>query len=957
MPAPGETAEARETSGITSRLILSYVEREGGRKAVDRLLARCDVADQEERLRDENHWFSFERKIALLEAASEILHDPHVARHVGEHAMDFNVGQGVKLSLRALGSPRLVYRNIVRASGKFTLTHRMEAISIDRDHARIRYVDVTGTGYHPFDCQLNVGLLSAVPNIFGQPLARLSHPVCARDGGDTCIYDLRWQGGGTKLRAWLLSLLGAVGVLGGAQLLDPALLPEAAAVVGLGGVEVGRRARRDRRRAWRLLEAKAEAQADVAERLANSLQELVSDLRLGDVLAKVTRNAQSAVGGKEFALLIEDKGVTRCESSSGLPQETVAALERWAKGSERLMDEAILIDDLGDVPGLEALPCHPTMPLGSLCAAPLVYHGRALGVLVALANATRTFLPNDVELLQSYAAQAAIALTNARLYEAQQALASRDPLTGLLNHREFHETIARELERCRRHGGEFSTVLFDLDGFKLINDTDGHAEGDHVLRHTAAALIAACRTSDFAFRIGGDEFALVLPETDARAAAFVASRAAEELTASEPRGAFSYGIAGWPDDGPSKDTLLREADKRLYEMKRNGDATARPHSVARQGEVVVLPARRRERERLAAASRLGARLMSLQDPAEIARVTARDLQEAFGAFLVAILWVDGDGVLVPVAGCGPLVEEMEDAFSWRQHVQSGVMGRVARTGEPALISDTARDPDFIHPDVDTQAGSELAVPIRVGGDIWGVLNIEDVARGAFDTDDLLFADMVATQVGSALHRSSLLEGLEGTFMNTLAMLSDALETKDSYTADHARQVADLTERVGARLGLVGQQLRTLRYGALLHDIGKIGVPSEILNKPGPLTDEEFEQVKQHTVIGERMLRHIPFFESVHPLVRSAHERWDGGGYPDGLEGDDIPMGARIICACDAFHAMTSDRPYRAGTSHEEALRELRRHAGTQFDAAVVDALCDEIQAGGFGEQFVEARSA
>jgi len=349
--------------------------------------------------------------------------------------------------------------------------------------------------------------------------------------------------------------------------------------------------------------------------------------------------------------------------------------------------------------------------------------------------------------------------------------------------------------------------------------------------------------------------------------------------------------------------------------------------------------------------------MSLQDPAEIARVTARELQQAFGCFLVAILWVDGDGVLVPVAGCGPLVDEMEDPYAWRQHVRSGVMGRVARTGEPALISDTALDPDFIHPDVETQAGSELAVPIRVGGDIWGVLNLENVATGAFDTDDLLFADMVAIQVGSALQRSSLLEGLEGTFMNTLAMLSDALETKDSYTADHARQVADLTERVGARLGLVGQQLRTLRYGALLHDIGKIGVPTEILNKPGPLTDDEFERVKEHTVIGERMLRHIPFFESVHPLVRSAHERWDGGGYPDGLEGDEIPLGARIICACDAFHAMTSDRPYRAGTSHEQALLELRRHAGTQFDAAVVEALCAEIQAGGFDAQLVEARTA
>ncbi len=166
------------------------------------------------------------------------------------------------------------------------------------------------------------------------------------------------------------------------------------------------------------------------------------------------------------------------------------------------------------VPALAALPRDRALPLRSLCAAPLVFRGRSLGVLVALANAEGGFLPHDVELLQSYAAQAAIALENARLYEAQQQLASRDPLTGLLNHREFHEAVARELEGCRRHGGSMSVVLLDLDDFKRVNDTSGHAAGDRVLvdgRRRASR--AACRASDQAFRIGGDEFALVLPRT------------------------------------------------------------------------------------------------------------------------------------------------------------------------------------------------------------------------------------------------------------------------------------------------------------------------------------------------------------------------------------------------------------------------------------------------------------
>ncbi len=156
------------------------------------------------------------------------------------------------------------------------------------------------------------------------------------------------------------------------------------------------------------------------------------------------------------------------------------------------------------------------------------------------------------------------------------------------------------------------------------------------------------------------------------------------------------------------------------------------------------------------------------------------------------------------------------------------------------------------------------------------------------------------------------------------------------TRPHAlREVADLAQRAGETLGMAADELRTLRYGALLHDVGKIGIPTEILRKPGPLSDEEFDEVKAHPVIGARMLERIPFFAAVHPLVRSAHERWDGAGYPDGLCGEDIPLGARIICACDALQAMTSDRPYRRAMPCAAALTELRTNAGTQFDPKVV----------------------
>jgi len=286
------------------------------------------------------------------------------------------------------------------------------------------------------------------------------------------------------------------------------------------------------------------------------------------------------------------------------------------------------------------------------------------------------------------------------------------------------------------------------------------------------------------------------------------------------------------------------------------------------------------------------------------------------------------------------VRELEGVEALGLPIGEGIAGRVARTGELTVVHDTERDPHYL-PTESTDSGSELAVPIRVGGAVWGVLNLEQLQTHAFDSDDLVFADLVAAHVGAALDRTRLATELESTFMTTLAALSDALEHKDAYTAAHAREVEDLSDRVGARLGLSGAELRTVRYAALLHDIGKIGIPSEILGKPSKLTDEEFEVIKQHTVIGARMLERIPFFEQVHPLVRSAHERWDGRGYPDGLAASEIPLGARIICACDAFHAMTSDRPYRSALPVTEAIAELNREAGRQFDPAVVDALVAE----------------
>ncbi len=230
------------------------------------------------------------------------------------------------------------------------------------------------------------------------------------------------------------------------------------------------------------------------------------------------------------------------------------------------------------------------------------------------------------------------------------------------------------------------------------------------------------------------------------------------------------------------------------------------------------------------------------------------------------------------------------------------------------------------------------MPLWVGEELWGVINLEELAPAAFGEDDVRLVETVAAQVGAALRSASLYEQLERAYLGTAKALVAALEAKDAYTAEHARSIVERAELVGRRLGLDDAALRDLRFAAVFHDIGKIAVPEAILSKPGPLTPEEREVMERHTIAGEQILAPVEFLAGVRVLVRHEHERWDGAGYPDELAGEAIPLGSRIIFACDALHAMTSDRPYRAALSLEAAVAELRRHAGTQFDPGVVEAL-------------------
>jgi HD-GYP domain-containing protein (c-di-GMP phosphodiesterase class II) len=214
---------------------------------------------------------------------------------------------------------------------------------------------------------------------------------------------------------------------------------------------------------------------------------------------------------------------------------------------------------------------------------------------------------------------------------------------------------------------------------------------------------------------------------------------------------------------------------------------------------------------------------------------------------------------------------------------------------------------------------------------------------AFRKDDPHHVDLLVSFAANAYSRIRLAEKLESHYMETIEALSSALEARDPYTEAHTGRIRDLAGALAVAMRLPAEVRRAVRLGALLHDVGKIGIADSILLKPGPLDDSEWEQMKMHPQIGERMLQGIEFLDRALPIVRSHHERWDGSGYPDGRAGEEIPMAARIIAVCDAFDAMTSDRPYRKALPVEAACDEIQRCSGTQFDPTCAMLLVEMVR--------------
>ena len=229
-------------------------------------------------------------------------------------------------------------------------------------------------------------------------------------------------------------------------------------------------------------------------------------------------------------------------------------------------------------------------------------------------------------------------------------------------------------------------------------------------------------------------------------------------------------------------------------------------------------------------------------------------------------------------------------------------------------------------------------PVVVRGTLTGVLLVANKRSGNYTDDDMEILLSIGRHAGLALENRRLHCALGDSFRSTVAVLADAIEAKDPYTRGHCENVSNLAVKVAQQFGLAGEALEEMQYAALLHDVGKIGIPDGILLKPGKLLPEEFAVIQRHSAIGCDIVKRVPSLQHIAPIVLHHHERIDGSGYPDGQAGEEISLSARIIGAVDAFDAMTSMRPYREAMPTEFAISELKRGAGTHFDADVVKIL-------------------
>jgi diguanylate cyclase (GGDEF)-like protein len=870
---------------------------------------------------------------------------------------------------------------------------------------------------------------------------------------------------------------------------------------------------------------RAQALVESYRGLADVFHDVLSEQSLDALLERIADTLGELVPYEELVIYEVDASrpellpvLVRSEWAEEIINATVSfgqGITGWAvEHREPVVTNAAHLD-----PRVRIVPGTPVEP-EALIVVPLIARGALKGALnIYRIGDDASFNDDEFELAKRYADAAALALDNAQIRARLEHQAQTDGLTGLYNHRYFHERLRAELQRASRSHAPVGVLMLDIDDFKRANDIYGHAAGDEILVQLAATLRATARGSDVVCRLGGEEFAVIMPGTDALHAEYLAERITEQVAAQEfePSGrlTLSIGLAEGPEHASNPRELISCAEAAMMTAKARGKnqvvyygegAHERPESHETSARGI------RSIAHLKMLQSLAGKLNRLNDTREIGMTIANELRSLIDYHNCRVSLVES-GMVVPIAFRGDLSAPASTTMEvLKIPVGFGITGHVVSTGEPLLTGDAANC-EFGETIAGTQQIDEslLAVPLRYGSRVIGAIVVSKLGFDQFDEDDLRLLEVLAGHAAVALENARLYEAerreaesakallefarelatahgledvlartvsqtariidsartsvwlqdqdsgelvaralhgydedqrteafnvhharefvdrvlvgddpfllgpehvegidrapqtevpylvaplvlddgtrgciaarmpdrdadslerplrllaglahqaklaianansfehLEETFIDTVEALANALEANDEYTSSHARGITDLSIKVGKELGLASADLKRLELGALFHDIGKIGIPSDILSKPGKLTPEERVVMETHPELGEKIIAPISRLEDVRPIVRHCHERWDGHGYPDRIGGELIPLESRIVFVCDAFHAMTTDRPYRRRLPNEEARRRLLEGAGTQFDRAVVEVFVRLLDAHG-----------
>jgi len=467
-------------------------------------------------------------------------------------------------------------------------------------------------------------------------------------------------------------------------------------------------------------------------------------------------------------------------------------------------------------------------------ALPVFYAEQLHGILYVESSRIADFSEEEVLLLRTLADLIAGALHNALSFQKAQEQAITDGLTGVKTHRFFMEALSAEWKRSTRAGRAFALVLMDLDRFKFVNDFYGHLEGDLVLQRVGHILETNCRRSDVVARYGGDEFVILMPETNMEHARQLATKLRGWVSADpllrEKNISASFGIACYPLHGSSPQELIQVADASMYLSKHQGG-----NAVSTADHF---------------------------DPNE-AKKWKRDVLEAYLGVTLKRLFATGP-------------EAFEEIYQRLTQFTESLTATETDNGKPA------------------PAQGPQALPQAV--------------------------------------------------LDTVTSLAFAIDAKDHYTQGHSQKVSAYAALIAEALQMSDAEVEEIRLGAVLHDIGKVGIPENILNKNGPLNPEEWETMKSHVKFGAKILDPLTPLARIREMVLHHHEYFDGSGYPDALAGDNIPLGARIIAVADAYDTITSDRTYKKARNAPDALSELERCANAQFDGEIVGVFVRTMRA-------------